>query len=118
MQPKYKFARQMRRAMTPPEFLIWERIRNRSDAPIFRRQYAIDRYILDFYCIRAKLAVEVDGEHHSRGDHAQRDAIRDAWLNDHDILVYRLPAADVFADPDACADGIILLALERLTSRP
>jgi very-short-patch-repair endonuclease len=115
MEPKYTLARKMRRHLTAPEYILWERLKVRDkDNPIFRRQYAIGRYILDFYCVRAKLAVEVDGSHHYEDDQIQSDAIRDAWLKTRGIKVYRIPAGEVFADADAATDGVIRVALERL----
>jgi len=74
----------------------------------------LGQYILDFYCVRAKLAVEVDGIVHGFDHKMASDARRDAWLGTLGIDVYRLNAADVFADPDAAADGAIQMALERL----
>ena len=118
MKPKYDLARQLRRAMTPPEYLLWERIKLRQEGgPVFRRQYAFGPYILDFYCIRAKLAVEVDGSVHSLDANTARDAARDAWLEAEGVDVYRLSAAEVFRDADGAADGVILRALERLKVR-
>lgn len=110
----------MRKAMTDAEKLLWYRIRERGDgAPIFRRQYAIGTYILDFYCIKAKLAVEVDGYFHGTDEGYARDAVRDAWLETQGIEVYRIPAADIFANADAAADGVILKASALLaTSAP
>ncbi len=109
----------MRKALTPPEWLLWERLKARQpDRPVFRRQHAVGPYILDFYCIRARLAVEVDGGQHNVDKVAEvRDARRDAWLAGESIETYRIPAAAVFADADGVADGVILLALERLKSR-
>jgi very-short-patch-repair endonuclease len=118
MAPKYRLARTMRKSLTAPEFLMWERLKARGDdRPIFRRQYAIGPYILDFYCLRARLAVEIDGGQHRQAEHLQKDQVRDAWLKAQGIEVYRLPAFVVLANADAAADGVILLALERLARR-
>ncbi|MBW8733586.1 MAG: DUF559 domain-containing protein, partial [Asticcacaulis sp.] len=64
-KPKVALARQMRRAMTEPEWLLWERLRVRDETRLnFRRQHAVGPFVLDFYSARAKLAVEVDGALH------------------------------------------------------
>ncbi|MBP2161732.1 MULTISPECIES: endonuclease domain-containing protein [Asticcacaulis] len=120
MRRKYEQARKLRKAMTEPEKLLWYRIRQRGDgAPIFRRQCAIGNYILDFYCVQARLAVEVDGYFHSTSEGHARDAVRDARLGSQGIEVYRIPAADVFANADEVADGVILKASALLgTKRP
>ncbi len=109
----------MRRQLNAPEFLLWERLKTRGDdRPIFRRQYAIGDYILDFYCIRAKLCVEVDGHHHTTDDGVARDSERDAWLLAQGIETYRISAGTVLANADEAADGVILLALSRLKEPP
>jgi very-short-patch-repair endonuclease len=114
-QPKYAFARTLRRNLTPPEYLLWQRLKLRlPDQPVFRRQYASGPYVLDFYCFKALLAVEVDGGFHSLGDRTEADERRDMWLMQQGIMTYRVSAADVFRDVEAVADGIRLLALERL----
>jgi very-short-patch-repair endonuclease len=117
MKEKYALARSMRRALTPPEYLLWERIKTRTDGgPIFRRQYAFGPYILDFYCIRARLAVEVDGYTHGNDAAILKDSKRDEWLKSEGVEVYRIQAADIFQSADGAADGAILKALERLKS--
>jgi very-short-patch-repair endonuclease len=55
-------ARALRRAATPAECALWERLRGRRLAGFkFRRQHPVGPYVLDFYCERAALAVEADG---------------------------------------------------------
>ncbi len=58
----------------------------------FKREVPIGSYRLDFYCAKAKLAVEFDGEQHDPA----RDAVRDAYLAKFGILVYRIPNREFF----------------------
>lgn len=52
-------ARRSRRNLTPPEALLWSRLRARvPKMPIFRRQQPIGRYVFDFYCAKAWLAID------------------------------------------------------------
>jgi len=114
--PKRKtaLARQMRKALTGPEWLLWERLKRRlDDGLVFKRQHAFGPYILDFYCFKARLVIEVDGATHGEEAAILKDAQRDAYLRDQGLEVYRLPAAEVYRDVEAAADGIRLLALER-----
>ncbi len=98
MKEKYVQARRLRRHLTLPEWLLWERIKRREvGAPVFRRQYAFGPYILDFYNIRAKLAVEVDGQHHSQEAQHARDLVRDNWL------IAKALTFIVFRPPTFCA---------------
>jgi len=86
-------ARDLRRAMTLPEVLLWQQIRaRRLDGIRFRRQHPIGPYILDFYCEDARLAVEVDGESHSQAEAVEHDNRRTEWLNARGISVLRIPA--------------------------
>ena len=113
---KIAFARKLRRDMTPPEARIWARLRVRDTGISFRRQYPIGPYVLDFYCAKARLAIEVDGLIHTTEDHPERDERRDAWLLEQGITTCRIAASEIMADPDEVALGIWLLAKERTHS--
>ena len=90
-QPKYPYipyqqklvsrARELRRTSTEAEKFFWERIIKSEKFKDFKftRQKPIDAFILDFYCARLKLEVEVDGEVHDNQN--ERDAERDAILS-------------------------------------
>ena len=54
-------ARTLRRAMTRPEVLLWQVLRERPNGLRFRRQHPVGPFVLDFYCPAARLAIEVDG---------------------------------------------------------
>jgi very-short-patch-repair endonuclease len=55
-------ARRLRRKLSVPEARLWSLLRKRfTGQPIFRRQHPIGPFVLDFYCAKAKLAVEIDG---------------------------------------------------------
>jgi very-short-patch-repair endonuclease len=85
---KYREARRLRREMTDSERLLWARLRrNQINGLHFRRQHVISGFIVDFYCIKAKLAMEVDGGIHNL--QSQQDTIRDDILNSHGIRVKR-----------------------------
>jgi very-short-patch-repair endonuclease len=108
-------ARAMRKAMTEPEVMLWSRLRGRGpDKLVFRRQYALGRVILDFYCPAAKLAVEVDGSTHWTDEERARDEARDRWLAGQGIKVLRLGASEVYSNLTRAADAVMLAALERI----
>ena len=52
-------------------------------------------YVLDFYCDRAKLNIEIDGQTHSLAGAPERDAKRDAWLESQGVRTLRLSATYV-----------------------
>ena len=87
-------ARELRRPQTPVEAQLWAHLRNRQWAGLkFRRQYPIDRFIVDFYCAAARLIVEVDGESHAA--QVEYDAARTTWLEAAGYRVLRVTNADV-----------------------
>jgi len=97
-------ARVLRRGMSLPEVLLWRGLRRGALSGHFRRQHPLGVYVLDFYCDRSKLAVEVDGQTHSLLGAPERDAKRDTWLASQGIRTPRLPAMYVLKNlPDALA---------------
>ena len=109
-------ARALRRAMSLPEGLLWQHLRGRPQGVRFRNQHPAGGYVIDFFCARANLAIEIDGIAHGMGDRPQRDAQRDTWLRDHRIDTIRFPASDVLRDPVAVAESIVAFALGRIES--
>jgi len=106
-------AKSLRKEMTPPEIGLWLALR-RNDAGLrFRKQHAVEDYVLDFYCAPARLAVEVDGEAHGRGDRPERDSVRDAWLRSRGLHVLRYPATEILPNLEDVVRQIVAIALER-----
>jgi very-short-patch-repair endonuclease len=82
---------------TRAEQLVWEALCNweraRSKGLIFERQVVIRGYIVDFFCDKVKLVIELDGAIHNRKEQKEKDAQRDAHLFHSGIKVMR------FANP-------------------
>ncbi len=70
-------ARRLRKEMSLPEVVLWRELRRRPGGFKYRRQHPAGPYVLDFACLRAKLAIEVDGMAHSMGKTAYYDEVRD-----------------------------------------
>ncbi|QYU71176.1 DUF559 domain-containing protein [Leptolyngbya sp. 15MV] len=107
-------ARKFRRELTLPEAMLWRHLKGSPNGLRFRKQHPADDYILDFFCARANLAIEVDGIAHDMGDRPARDAGRDAWLDEHRITTLRIAASEVLADSARVAEAIIAYAEERM----
>jgi very-short-patch-repair endonuclease len=104
-------AQALRRALSSQEVLLWSRLRERAPGKlVFRRQHPIGPYVLDFYCAKARLAIELDGISHDMGDRPQRDLIRDAWLQARGITVLRIPVVDLTRGIGEVADAIVRMA--------
>lgn len=105
------FARQLRKAMSLPEVLLWKAIRNRKlNGLRFRRQYPLGPYVLDFYCPEFRICVEVDGASHSLGDRPQKDDARDAWLAAKGVRTLRLSASLILDEVDDATRTILAFA--------
>ena len=61
---KLQRAKELRREMTPAEKILWEELRANKLGVYFRRQQVIQGFIVDFYCHKAGLVIEVDGDIH------------------------------------------------------
>jgi very-short-patch-repair endonuclease len=92
--------------MSLPEALLWRGLRREALGRRFRRQHPIGVYVLDFYCDRAKLAVEIDGEAHNLAGAPERDARRDAWLAARGVRTLRLPALYVLKNLNEALETI------------
>jgi very-short-patch-repair endonuclease len=99
-------AKELRKQMTPAEIKLWNALRGEQlDGMYFRRQHAIGTYILDFYCAKAKLAVEVDGGSHLKQE--VYDTERTEWLEtEKGIRVVRFTNQDILRDLDEVIESI------------
>jgi very-short-patch-repair endonuclease len=85
-------ARRMRKAPTPAEDALWQKLRRHQLGAQFRRQHSIGRYIVDFYCAAAQLVIEIDGSAHDEPSH---DAERQEYLASLRLRVLRFRNAEV-----------------------
>jgi very-short-patch-repair endonuclease len=106
-RPETYIARKLRREITLPEVLLWQRLRGKAGGIKFRRESPIGPYVADFYCSKARLVIEIDGEAHNRSERPVRDANRDAFLRENGYKVLRISASDILKDVDAAADLIV-----------
>ncbi len=73
----FHYAQALRENMTKPEQLLWEALRNKKlDGYKFRRQHPLGKFIIDFYCHSAKLAIEIDGGYHEEEEQKALDEER------------------------------------------
>jgi very-short-patch-repair endonuclease len=100
-------AREMRYKPTEAENILWQRLRRHDLRGYkFRRQHSIERFIVDFYCSRARLVIEVDGPVHQY--QAKEDKIRQEYLGSLGLKVLRFSNEDVLNNIDEVIKRIIL----------
>lgn len=107
-------ARKLRREMSPPEAALWRELRKRPGGLKFRRQHPAAGYTLDFYCAASKLCVEVDGEHHNRGEQPQKDMKRDHFMKQNGIATIWLKTVDISRNLEGSLAHIVDVAQQRL----
>ncbi len=109
-----KLARKLRSEMSLPEVKLWQELRSRPGGNKFRRQHPAGPFVLDFYCARAKLAIEVDGAVHDNASVIAKDAGRSAFLRQQGIATTRIPAKLVLEDIEAVVQRLVEICDERM----
>ena len=56
----------LRNDSTDSEKILWEILRRNGLGVKFRRQYSVENYVVDFYCPKLRLAIELEGKIHLR----------------------------------------------------
>jgi len=99
--------RKLRKQMTAAEVALWMMIKNRQlDSERFLRQFSIGYYIVDFYCHKHRLAIELDGEAHFTEEGEAYDKERTEFLNSVGVRVLRFENFEVFNYPTRTLDEI------------
>lgn len=112
MHPQYKHnkiltppARELRKNMTVQEKQLWYQFLRRYPVRVLK-QKVINNFIVDFYCARAKIAIELDGSQHYMDDAVAYDEERTAVINAHGIEVIRFSNLDVDQDFEGVCNAI------------
>ena len=101
--------------MTDAERLLWYELKGRRFCGFkFRRQRPIGPYIVDFFCPKAKLIIEIDGGQHAMPGYARRDKMRSAWLEAQGYRVLRFWNNDVLSN----LPGVLQIIVTALAERP
>ena len=111
-----KRARELRNHMTPQETLLWNACLKRLPVQIYRH-YIIENYIVDFFCRKAKLVIEVDGLQHYSMEGMKYDERRSSRIEKYGILVLRFSNLDIdhnLKNVGQYIDNIIRERMERL----
>jgi very-short-patch-repair endonuclease len=93
---KVERSHELRREMTPAERRLWQEVRAGKLGVRFRRQQIIAGFIVDFYCHKAALVVEVDGDIHDLQQ--EEDTKREKVLREMGLTIVRFRNEDVIRD--------------------
>jgi very-short-patch-repair endonuclease len=107
-------SRALRRRMTDAERILWQCIRHKQIHGLqFYRQKPLLSFVVDFYCPKAKLVIELDGSQHHTPEHRARDRERDARLQALELRVLRFDNRQVEHELDAVLDVIRRVVVQR-----
>ena len=105
-------ARKLRKNMTPHENQLWFSFFRHYPLRI-RRQKAIGNFVVDFYCSKAKLVIEIDGGQHYTDEGMKKDRERTAFIETFGIKVIRFSNTDVVKNFDGVCTAIDMEIRER-----
>ncbi len=105
-------AKQLRKKSTLAEVLIWQRLKSKQLGFDFNRQKPLLNYIVDFYCLKLGLAIEIDGESHDfKGEY---DEVRQEALENLGIKFLRFREKEVRTN----LDGVVQKIRNYITKHP
>ena len=106
--PKLKLLSQdLRKNMTDAEKALWSKLRMKQlKGLMFSRQKPLGGYIVDFYCHKAKLVIEVDGGQHFNDEAVENDKVRDEFMGSMGLTVLRFMNTDVLNNIDGVIEAI------------
>ena len=100
-------ARELRRESTDAGRMLWARLRNAQlMGAKFRRQHPVGPYLADFFCLRAKLVIELDGGGHDEEEQRRSDAKRSSYLETRGYQVLRFGNNEVTQNIDGVLENI------------
>ncbi|OGY36685.1 MAG: hypothetical protein A3E36_03870 [Candidatus Andersenbacteria bacterium RIFCSPHIGHO2_12_FULL_45_11b] len=102
-----KLRKDLRNQISQPEVVLWQRLRRKQLGGYrFRRQFGIGRYVVDFYCPKLRLVIEIDGDSHYTDEAQAYDAERTEYLNNCGIQVLRYTNTEIMKNVDGVVERI------------
>lgn len=98
----------LRKNMPPAEVSLWYELKGKKILGCkFRRQYSISKYIVDFYCPKTKLAIEIDGDSHFIDKKAKElDKTRGEFIKSNNINILRFSNLEIYYNLDKVLEKI------------
>ena len=110
-----EYSKKLRKNMTDAENILWYYLKNKQLGNFkFRRQEAIDNYIVDFVCYEKKLIIELDGGHHNQEIQTENDKLRENHLQNQGFKILRFWNNEIFNN----IESVLNVILETLTYSP
>lgn len=96
-------SKELRGQPTPAEKRFWNSLRKMPfyETTVFNRQKPIGNYIVDFYCHRLRLVIEIDGDSHGQTQSQNKDSRRTEFLESQGLTVLRFTNQEVIENVEA-----------------
>ena len=108
------FAKQLRKEMTKEERHLWYDFL-RTYPIRFLRQKVLGKHIVDFYCAKAQIVIELDGSQHYEEQNIAKDAERTAFLESYGLKVIRIPNNEINENFEGVCEYIDLAVKQSLS---
>lgn len=103
----HRLAKRLRNDIPPAEDRLWQELRRKQVHGFhFRRQHPIGPYVVDFACVKQRLAIEADGYGHSEPHEIARDKTRTEYIQGLGWRVTRFRNEDIYEDIDGVVEAI------------
>ena len=104
----------LRNNMTETEVMLWSKLKNKQLLGYkVRRQYGVESYIIDFYCPKLKLGIEIDGKSHYTAQGIEHDNFRDEQICGKGIKLNRVTTTEIKNN----LDGVVELIAREFQKR-
>ena len=110
LNPKHskKLRQHLRNNMPRTEVLLWNRIKGKQILGYkIRRQYGVGNYVIDFYCPKLKLGIEIDGDSHFTVKGLNHDRIRNNYIAGKGIELLRVTTTEIYDNMDGVLEYIV-----------
>ena len=103
----------LRNNMPKAEIVLWSKLKgNQLNGYKFRRQHSVGKFVVDFFCPKLKLVIEVDGNSHFLDEKPERDRERQKYIENHGIRFLRFTNADIYKNMNE-----VLTSIEKYINR-
>lgn len=108
--------KELRNNATEAEKVLWEHLKHsKLEGFKFIRQYSAGGYILDFFCPKLRLAIELDGNQHGEKEAVLYDRDRSKYLEGANIIIMRFWNSELVKNPKIAVNQIYKQAVKLAT---
>ena len=114
----FENAKKLRENMTWAEKKLLEQLSKNRLGVRFKAQHPLSLYIVDFYCHRAKLIIEIDGDVHFNVEAQKADEERTRIIEGFGLKIIRFPNEEIFRNMKEVIAEIAKQINERVPQSP